>query len=1028
MSILDYIEKIKRENEGPRIMDQESRNMKLAKANDIPDAFNPDLEQSEFLRPGETLETWEPNPFLKPHADGGRAGYNAGQLVTPSVDGSRPGYAGVYKRKDQRNAWRVMGERGGINVAKWLKSQGLESTYTNKKAADAAYKKFLDANPDKLSDVTKAKWMKEGEELTTKFNTLVQKAFDAGDMSKTPRWETFLKKQKLKHAGVSLYQAQRVNLGAVDVSLMKRKLADKLINEASKDLKYKPWMDIQRKLSSSADINTNIWREYIDKHNKINGQSAKVKQAFDYLKNNDVALKIPKNLSKTMAMEGSLLRKVIHGLTGVNTRGIREGLAGLDEATKSQIAFADKGTLWTEGQGRTLKEILDDAAYRMDGNISWSSDIKKLSGRPNKNAFQYALTNFNYYGKRGEVGQIQFYYKRDTGMTQPIKWGEIEWDNKGGKKLKPSKVFFVDSTDPTGTQWTTEKIDSDHKNWRNNKKTVGLLDELYQAKDVYDNLLNTEVTDPRNPKGAKVKFGKIMKDVYGEGYDNFGNPYAIEHGDTVAKSPWKNLRISEQRINSALYNITRKKGISESVRKQIINQLSKQTYNVFDKDVITKIIEGQKPVIQSVLGEGKKYNKSVLNEILAGWCSKGTQRVKDGGRIGFSGDCPDGEKITNMKNAAEKLKQHDRYLRGLSDTTPFADNAEAKALASKMAKSGGLLMRAGRIAMGPMTLWGEPLFEAAFVAHDILGTGTPWKEGVAKSLWAKPAIAMGLLKPADQQYEEALWQVRDEEGKALLKEDQTMAAPGVPMELRTRTGVKRFIDNNKKLDELNRLFALKQSAHISAPGRTSLSANEIAQNKAARDKNYKDYLESLGGAEGVRNIKAQIENDREAYDDRVAALEIERAQDSLSGGVISGQKADQLQREKMKDLMYQKYGKKKMARKGGEWIIDPELKGAFFPQEVLDPNFNMRTILDLPTEASWSPNYPKTYADFYPTPSSRYGWDQTGPIAQAGGISKLADGGRAGYMGGGIAGIRRPHAIPPKRQGLRSIMINGKKS
>jgi len=39
-----------------------------------------------------------------------------------------------------------------------------------------------------------------------------------------------------------------------------------------------------------------------------------------------------------------------------------------------------------------------------------------------------------------------------------------------------------------------------------------------------------------------------------------------------------------------------------------------------------------------------------------------------------------------------------------------------------------------------------------------------------------------------------------------------------------------------------------------------------------------------------------------------------------------------------------------------------------------------------------------------------------------------AQGGRAGYMGGGIAGIRRPHAIPPERQGLRSIMINGKKS
>ena len=38
--------------------------------------------------------------------------------------------------------------------------------------------------------------------------------------------------------------------------------------------------------------------------------------------------------------------------------------------------------------------------------------------------------------------------------------------------------------------------------------------------------------------------------------------------------------------------------------------------------------------------------------------------------------------------------------------------------------------------------------------------------------------------------------------------------------------------------------------------------------------------------------------------------------------------------------------------------------------------------------------------------------------------SKFASGGRAGYMGGGIAAIRKPHAIPPKRQGLRSILIN----
>ena len=43
-------------------------------------------------------------------------------------------------------------------------------------------------------------------------------------------------------------------------------------------------------------------------------------------------------------------------------------------------------------------------------------------------------------------------------------------------------------------------------------------------------------------------------------------------------------------------------------------------------------------------------------------------------------------------------------------------------------------------------------------------------------------------------------------------------------------------------------------------------------------------------------------------------------------------------------------------------------------------------------------------------------------------IKGFTTGGRAGYMGGGITAIRRPNAIPPKRQGLRSILINGKKS
>ena len=37
----------------------------------------------------------------------------------------------------------------------------------------------------------------------------------------------------------------------------------------------------------------------------------------------------------------------------------------------------------------------------------------------------------------------------------------------------------------------------------------------------------------------------------------------------------------------------------------------------------------------------------------------------------------------------------------------------------------------------------------------------------------------------------------------------------------------------------------------------------------------------------------------------------------------------------------------------------------------------------------------------------------------------MVGGDTRGYMGGGIVGVRKPHAIPPEKQGLRSIMIDG---
>jgi len=85
-NILTWIEEKKQKHEG-----REPRTL-LAEYKPGDD----EMEQTEVLRPkridifgnvipAETLETWEPNPFLKPHAEGGRIGYDDGGFLDEAL-------------------------------------------------------------------------------------------------------------------------------------------------------------------------------------------------------------------------------------------------------------------------------------------------------------------------------------------------------------------------------------------------------------------------------------------------------------------------------------------------------------------------------------------------------------------------------------------------------------------------------------------------------------------------------------------------------------------------------------------------------------------------------------------------------------------------------------------------------------------------------------------------------------------------------------------------------------------------------
>ena len=567
---------------------------------DLPNVFP--ASQAPMPPKKKSLETMEAiNRFVRDNPRQQKAG--GGMLVKPSTDGRRPGYA-VEKRN---NKYRVVGKRGDTTYGQWANKNKLPQTFPTKKEAEAAQKKFYES-VTKKTDITKNALTNEMTSLTEKFNKMVLKDFEKGNMSQTPRFATWLKSQKLKNAGIGYFQTQAPSFGVINVANKKFELADILLNRANNNLKHTEWMDIQRKLSPTKAIDTNTWRNYID---KLDTKADKANKAFDYLLDNDIKLKLPKNLSKTMTAEGSLLRKVISDITGVQaSQAISNGLNMNDAYLKNinQIRFANQGNLWTQGEGRTLSEILDNANYRMKGNISWTSDIK-LSNRANKNVFDYALRNFNYHqlNKTGQ-GTIKFYDKK---TNQPISFETIPKNEAGFRVLKPNSVYFIDDNDPNKTKWDMTSIDNDNMKWSKGKGSSGLFDEVFQAKDTYDKLLSEKVLDPRT--GNKVSFGKLMQEVYQIGFDNFGNPYAIDHVDGVAENPFKNLRIAPQRINSALSALNRDTKLNKFTKNELFKILRKATFDPGKQNIIETIIKGTAPIREDVLVKGTTFDQGELD-------------------------------------------------------------------------------------------------------------------------------------------------------------------------------------------------------------------------------------------------------------------------------------------------------------------------------------------------------------------------------------------------------------------------------
>ena len=527
---------------------------------------------------------------------------DGGMLVKPSADGRRPGYA---VSKTDNNKYRVTNERGGKTYSEWARENDIPLRFSNKRDAQKADKQFKKSVPTKGS-MTIERWSNELTSLVKKYNNIVEKDFQKGDLSKTPRWSNFLSKQKIKYANVGVYKSEGKNFGVTDLSSQKLKLADQYVENANKGLKYVDWMDIQKKLTTdTSQMNRRDFGNAID---KLDTREIKGSKAFDYLYNNNIPIENPKKKMQG----GSLLRKMIADLTGLSSdsRVLVSGIQNNKNWIKNEdkILFSNRANLWKETEGNTLSEILDTADYRMKGNISWSSDIT-FAKRANRNVFEYALRNFNYHQRnKTNEGTIQFYDKK---TNKPIVWDKLKKNKNGFRTLKASDVYFIDTNDPNRVKWDMTSIDADNKKWKNKTGSSGLFDEVFQAKDIYDNLLLEDVIDPRT--NTKTNFGKLMKEVYKIGFGTFGNPYSIEHELGVANSPFKNLKIASQKINSALSALNRDTTLNKFTKDGILKILKEGTFNPNQKNVIDTIIKGTAPIREDVLVQGTKFDQSELD-------------------------------------------------------------------------------------------------------------------------------------------------------------------------------------------------------------------------------------------------------------------------------------------------------------------------------------------------------------------------------------------------------------------------------
>jgi len=555
-------------------------------------------------------------------------------------------------------------------------------------------------------------------------------------------------------------------------------------------------------------------------------------------------------------------------------------------------------------------------------------------------------------------------------------------------------------------------------------KNLNLDDPIFKEYvDKYDHKMTVNRTKIDNPlkKGTKISIFKAL--------EAGGDSMVIDHldKDGVKGNPLKNLAVSTQKANVA-GNI---KSLTEAERLVIGRGLNLsleddiKRYSKYSKRILTrsadpkfKVKSPTETLIDYHVGEVEKIDDFMKNRRILLEKAKANAALKTakkggfgeqvkkicglakGGRVGFAlgpDSCPLIE--SDPKRFLNEIVKVDKGVVGKFFKTPQA---------VKFAKG---IARSTLNLANPFSWIGGEAFYVGLEGMNSISKGMPWDEAFddAFIFYDFETVNKNIIDTASKMN-------LDENSMALLKNtmninrfDSDMGKVQSQLEM-VESDPLSEIDVSSSHDRINEIQGQLDNEIQSYMSNVGELFN--------KDPNTLDNSEIYKGFNILSNVfrKKVLTERQDAYKD------IATRADPLAGNLGNWLNTNLFNLDvwKPKHLLTTKLTPQQEKQK----YLD-EIGNEFIPgTKIPNPKYNPRELY-LYNKHARNLTYDSPLVD-----EALALRTESQPVLGTGWFSNrpYASGGRAGYMGGGIAAIRKPHAIPPERQGLRSIMINGKKS